>query len=109
MNGLLLAAAIVTEVAATLSLRASDGLRKKRWALPILVSYAAAFGLLTLTLAAGTPVGIAYGIWAACGVALTAIAARIFFKDRLTKRMGAGVALVAVGVFLIQIGSTAHG
>jgi small multidrug resistance pump len=63
---------------------------------------------MALALAQGMPIGIAYGIWAACGVALTAVGARVFFKDRLTKRMGAGTALIALGVLLIELGSAAH-
>ncbi|HET6704701.1 DMT family transporter [Amycolatopsis sp.] len=108
MTWLLLAGAILAEVAATLFLRASEGLKKKRWIAPIAACYAGAFGLLTVALTQGMPVGIAYGVWAACGVALTAIGARVFFKDALTKRMGAGVGLIAVGVLIIELGATAH-
>jgi small multidrug resistance pump len=108
MSWLLLVGAIITEVAATLSLRASEGLRKKKWIAPIVVFYIAAFSLLTIALANGVPVGIAYGIWAASGVALTAVGARIFFKERLTLRMGAGIGLIAVGVLVIELGSQTH-
>lgn len=108
MTWLLLAGAIITEVAATMSLRASEGLRKKRWIAPVAVFYLTAFSLLTITLAEGMPVGIAYGIWAASGVALTAICARIFFKERLTWRMVVGIALIAVGVLVIELGAQAH-
>jgi len=107
MTWLILAGAILTEVAATLSLRASEGLRKKRWIAPVALFYIAAFSLLTIALAGGMPVGIAYGIWAASGVALTAIGARVFFKERLTWRMTAGIALIAVGVLVIELGT--HG
>ncbi len=106
MTWVLLAGAILSEVAATLFLRASEGLKKKRWIAPIAVGYAGAFGLLTIALAHGMPVGIAYGVWAACGVALTAIGARVFFKDALTKRMASGVALIAVGVLMIELGAS---
>ena len=105
MTWLILASAIISEVAATLSLRASEGLRKKAWIAPVAVGYAAAFGLLTLALANGMPVGIAYGIWAACGVALTAIGGHVLFKERLTPRMIAGVGLIAAGVFIIELGT----
>jgi small multidrug resistance pump len=108
MTWLFLAGAIVTEVAATMSLRASEGLRKKRWIAPVAVFYITAFSLLTLALAHGMPVGIAYGIWAACGVALTAIGAHVLFKERLTWRMIAGIALIAVGVCVIELGAPAH-
>ena len=66
----LLAAAIVSEVAATLSLRASqdDGV----WLILVLAGYAASFGMFTLVLRAGMAVGVAYGIWGAAGTASTA-------------------------------------
>jgi small multidrug resistance pump len=105
---LLLAGAILSEVAATLSLRASEGLKKKRWIVPVAAGYLGAFGLLALALARGLPVGIAYGVWAACGVALTALGARVFFKDPLTRRMAAGVGLIAAGVLIIELGAAAH-
>jgi small multidrug resistance pump len=108
MTWLLLAGAILTEVTATMSLRASEGLRKKRWIVPVAVSYITAFTLLTMALAQGMPVGIAYGIWAASGVALTAVGARVFFKERLTGRMMAGIVLIAIGVLVIEVGSGAH-
>lgn len=108
MTWLVLAVAILAEVAATLSLRASEGLRKKTWIVPVAVCYLTAFGLLTLALANRMPVGIAYGIWAASGVALTAIGARIFFRERLTWRMTAGIVLIAIGVFAIELGSQPH-
>lgn len=108
MTWLLLVGAIITEVAATMSLRASEGLKKKRWIAPIGVFYLTAFSLLTITLSQGMPVGIAYGIWAASGVALTAVGARVFFKERLTWRMLAGIVLIAIGVLVIELGRTAH-
>lgn len=106
MTWLLLAGAILTEVAATMSLRASEGLRKKPWIPGVAGFYLAAFGLLTVTLSLGMPVGIAYGIWAASGVALTAIGARVFFKERLTLRMSLGIVLIAIGVVVIELGAT---
>ena len=67
---LALAGAIIVEVFATLSLRASDGFRKKAWIVPVVAGYLVCFYLLWLTLSLGMPVGIAYGVWTACGVAL---------------------------------------
>jgi small multidrug resistance pump len=102
---LLLAGAIVTEVMATLSLRASEGGRKKWWLVPVVAGYGAAFTLLASTLSAGMAVGVAYGVWAASGVALTAIAGRYLFREPLTWVMGAGIALIIGGVLLIEIGA----
>ncbi|MFK4853123.1 DMT family transporter [Microbacterium sp. ZW T6_19] len=104
MTWALLALAIASEVTATLSLRASEGLRRKRWIPVIVVGYLAAFTLLGAILAMGMPVGVAYGVWAAAGVAITAVLGRVIFKDHFSLVMAAGVALIAVGVGLIEFG-----
>ncbi|MFK0401801.1 DMT family transporter [Microbacterium sp. NPDC090225] len=104
MIWLLLVLAIASEVTATLSLRASGGLRRRRWIPVIVVGYLAAFSLLGAILAMGMPVGVAYGIWAAAGVAITAVMGRVLFKDHFSAMMAAGVALIAVGVALIEFG-----
>lgn len=103
MSWVWLLLSIVSEVTGTLSLRASDGFRRRRWIAPIAVSYAAAFTFLGLTLNAGTPVGVAYGLWTAIGIVLIAVFARVLWKDPLTRRMLAGIALIIVGVLLIEI------
>jgi small multidrug resistance pump len=103
MSWVYLALAIVTEVAATLSLRmASQG--RALWYVPVGVGYLIAFTMLTLALSEGIPVGVAYGIWAAVGVALTAVASRVLFKEPLTKVMGLGIVLIIAGVLLIELG-----
>jgi len=102
---ILLIAAIVVEVAGTLCLKASDGGRQKWWLLPTAVCYVAAFGLIAVVLGRGMPVGVVYGIWVACGVALTAILGRVLFRDPLTPRMGLGIALIIAGVLAIELGA----
>jgi small multidrug resistance pump len=100
----LLAAAILSEVTATLSLkRALD--HPALYAV-VAVGYVAAFVLLTLTLKQGLGIGIAYGIWAGCGVALTAVASRIFFDEPLTQLMMLGIALIIAGVLLVETGAS---
>lgn len=99
-----LVGAILVEVGATLSLRvAATG--RRRWYLPVGVGYAVAFGLLSLALREGMPLGLAYGIWTACGVALTAVAARLLFGDPLGLRMVVGIVTIAAGVLLVQLGA----
>lgn len=101
---LLLAGAILTEVAATLSLRmAIHG--RRRWYAPVVAGYLLAFGLLGLTLQAGLGLGVAYGIWAAVGVAATAVAGRVLFREPLTWIMGAGIALIIGGVLPVELGT----
>ncbi|MDX2375584.1 multidrug efflux SMR transporter [Microbacterium sp. LRZ72] len=100
-----LAGAIVFEVTGTLSLRASEGFRKRVWIAPVAVSYVVAFVMLFQCLNGGMPVGIAYGIWAACGVALTAVLAHLLFKEPLTWVMGLGIVAIVGGVLLIELGA----
>jgi small multidrug resistance pump len=108
MMWLVLAAAIGIEVVATLSLRASDGFRKKAWVVPVVAGYLASFYLLWVTLSLGMPVGIAYGVWTACGVALVAVIARFLFKEALTWTMAAGIALIVAGVLTIEMSGVVH-
>lgn len=97
--------AILTEVAATVSLRiASQG--KKVWYLMVGAGYALAFVLLGLTLSLGMGLGVAYGIWAATGVALTALAGQLLFEEPLTPTMILGLGLIIGGVLVIELGAT---
>jgi small multidrug resistance pump len=105
---LALAGAIIIEVVATLSLRASDGFRKKAWIVPVIVGYLASFYLLWVSLSLGMPVGVAYGVWTACGVALVALIARFLFREPLTWVMGLGIALIVAGVLTIEMTGAVH-
>lgn len=101
----LMAVAVVTEVAGTLSLRlAATG--RRRWYLAVTAGYLVAFTALTAALAAGMPLGVAYGIWAAAGVALTAVGSRVFFKEPLTRVMVLGIVLIMAGVLLVELGAS---
>ncbi|WP_375001469.1 DMT family transporter [Aeromicrobium sp. CTD01-1L150] len=108
MMWLTLAGAIVLEVTATLSLRASDGFRKRVWIAPVIAGYAVALTLLGITLALGMAVGVAYGIWAACGIAAVAVLAKFIFDDALTWMMAAGIALIIGGVLIIELVGGTH-
>lgn len=103
MVWLCLAAAIVFEVLGTLSLRMT--VQRKRWYAGVAVGYVLAFTMLNLTLAGGMALGVAYGIWAASGVALTAILSKFLFKEPLTWLMSFGIALIVGGVLLIELGA----
>lgn len=103
---LYLSAAIVLEVTATLSLRASEGLTRWGWLIPIAIGYLGAFALLAQVLKLGIPVGVAYGVWAASGVALTALLAWAIFKEPLTWMMLVGIVLIALGVAFVELGQS---
>lgn len=103
MSWLALAGGIVIEVLSTLGLRASDGFRKRRWIAPVLAGYVGSFALISLSLRLGMPVGVAYGIWSASGVALVAVLARLLFKEPLTPVMVGGIGLIIAGVLTIEL------
>lgn len=100
---LLLSGAIVTEVAASLSLKAA--VEHPVWFVVVVVGYVSAFVLLAFVLRAGMPLGVAYGVWGALGVALTAGFAALLFGETLTPVMLAGIAMVMAGVLAVEIGS----
>lgn len=102
-NWVLLGAAIMTEVTATLSLRASQD--HSAWWVVVITGYLASFVLLTMVLRTGMPVGVAYGIWGAMGTAGTAMLAAALFGDPFTWPIVAGIALIITGVLLVELGS----
>ena len=104
MSWVYLISAILTEVAATLSLRAAATGRRVWYAL-VLVGYAASFLLLARALGEGLGIGVAYGIWTAVGVALTAILSKLLFEEPLTPLMIAGITLIIGGVVLLELGA----
>ncbi len=104
MSWALLVGAVVCEVAGTLSLRMAS-LGRPRWYAAVLVGYLGAFTLLALTLATGMGIGLAYGIWAALGVALTALSSRVLFREPLTPVMLLGIGLIILGVLSIELGA----
>lgn len=100
-----LVVAIGFELVATLSLR--KAVDDRRWYLAVAPGYLAAFALLSLALAAGMPLGVAYGIWTAAGVALAAVASRFLFHEPLSPLMGGGIVMIGAGVVLVELGSSA--
>ncbi|VXB41749.1 multidrug efflux SMR transporter [Citricoccus sp. K5] len=103
MTWIFLIGAIVFEVFGTISLRVA--VDKKPWYAGAAVGYLLAFTMLSLALAGGMALGVAYGIWAASGVALTAIISRFLFKEPFTWLMGLGIVLIVGGVLLIELGA----
>lgn len=100
---LYLAGAIVSEVAASLSLKAA--LDAPAWYLLVVAGYLTSFVFLSLVLRTGFPLGVAYGIWGATGVAATAVLAAILFDEALTPVMMVGMVLIIGGVLCVELGS----
>ena len=108
MPWVLLGAAIATEVAGTLALRASDGMSRLVPSIIVVVGYLASFGFLALVLKS-LPVGIVYAIWAAIGIALVAVLGKIMFGDPVPPIAIGGIVLIIGGVALVSLsGATGH-
>jgi small multidrug resistance pump len=69
--------------------------RVRSWLVVVVVGYVESFVLLTMVLRAGMPVGVAYGVWTACSVALTWV-------------MAMGIALIVAGVLTIETAGGVH-
>ena len=108
MTWVILAAAILSEVTATVSLKLSEGFSKPVPSAIVVIGYLASFYLLAMALKRGMPVGVAYSVWAAVGVALIAGIGVVFLKESLTWLQVAGMGLVVVGVVAIQSGGAVH-
>ena len=104
---LALGGAIVSEVSATLALR--QALNHPGFYVIVGIGYALAFILLSLTLKAGMPLGVAYGLWGALGVALTAVLSMVLFGESVTVLVALGIALIMAGVLLVEVGAQRAG
>jgi small multidrug resistance pump len=102
---LFLAIAIVGEVLATSCLKVVSGEQPPAWAYAVVVvGYLLAFGMLKQALVLGVPLGTAYAIWAGVGVVAVALVGWQVFHEALGWRQVLGMALVAAGVALVELG-----
>ena len=105
MPWLFLVGAIVSEVIATLALKLSDGFSRLVPSIVVVIGYVVAFGMLSQALTRGMAIGVAYGVWAAAGVALVAIAGAVLFGESMTVTQMGGIALVIAGVLALELGA----
>jgi small multidrug resistance pump len=102
---LLLAAAILSEVTGSLSLKGA--LDRPALYIVVVIGYLASFVLLAMVLRRGMALGVAYGIWGALGVVATAVMSSLIFDETLTAVMGVGITLIIAGVLTVELGSQA--
>lgn len=99
---LFLFAAIVSEVTATSSLKASAGFSKIIPSVVVVIGYALSFYFLSLVLKA-IPIGIAYAVWAGLGIVLLALVGWIVFGQALDTPALIGIALILAGVIVMNV------
>ena len=97
-----LAIAIVTEVAATAALRASDGMTRLWPSVIVVVGYVICFIALALCVRR-IPIGVAYGIWSGAGLVMITIAGWYLYKQRVDGPALIGMGMIVAGVVVIQV------
>lgn len=107
MAWVLLAIAIAAEIIGTLSLKASDGLSKLLPSIGVLLGYATAFTLMAMSLKK-LDVGITYAIWSGVGIIGAAIGGVIFFDQQPSKMTMIGMAIIILGVVIMNLGGASH-
>jgi len=108
MNYLWLAGAILSEVIATSSLKASEGFTRVLPSVAVVIGYGVAFYCLSQTLKT-IPVGVAYAIWSGLGTVLIALVGLTFYKQRLDAAAMAGMGLIIAGVLVMNLMSKSVG
>lgn len=99
---LYLAIAIVAEVIATSSLKASEGFRKFWPSALVITCYVLSFYFLSLTLR-DIPVGVVYAIWSGVGVVLVALIGWIVYRQHLDLPAIIGMVLIVAGVIVMNL------
>lgn len=96
LQWVLLFVAIVAEVIATSTLKATEGFTRLWPSVVVVVCYETAFILLSLSLKK-IPVGIVYAVWSGVGVALITVVAWVFLDQTLDPAGLLGIGLIVAG------------
>ena len=107
MAWFLLSIAIVAEIAGTLFLKASDGLSKLWPSIGVAVGYTTAFTLMAISLKK-LDICITYAIWSGVGIMGAAVGGLLFFDQHLSKLNIIGMAIIIVGVVVMNLGGVSH-
>jgi len=98
---LYLGIAIVAEVIATSTMKATEGFTRTWPSLVVSIGYLVAFYFLSLTLRT-LPVGIAYAVWSGVGIALVSLIAWLVYGQTLDGPAIAGLVLIVAGVVVLN-------
>jgi small multidrug resistance pump len=101
MHYFYLTLAILLEVTATTTLKATREFTEFWPSIIVITGYVAAFFFLTLTLRHMT-VGVTYAIWSGAGIVLIALTGVLFYNEVLDLPAVTGMALIIAGVFVIH-------
>jgi multidrug transporter EmrE-like cation transporter len=99
---LLLVLAIVSEVAGTAGLKASEGFGRMGPSALAVIGYALAFYFLAQSLRY-IPLGVAYAIWSGLGTVGSVLLGLLVWKEVLGPIHVFGIALIVVGVVVLNV------
>lgn len=102
MAYLYLACAIIAEVIATGSLKATEEFTKPLPTIVMVIGYGLAFYFMTLALRS-LSLGIAYAVWSGLGIVLISIIGIIFYNERLDLAATIGMLMIIIGVLIIHL------
>ena len=97
-----MAVAIILEVAANILIKYSEGFRRRAVGLLGIASILASFTALSQVVK-GIALSIAYALWGGTGIVLTATAAVVLFKQRLSRTGWLGISGIVAGMVLLRL------
>ena len=97
--------AIIAEVIATTSLKASKEFTLLIPSTIVVIGYGVAFYFMTISLRV-LPVGIMYAIWSGTGIVLVSVLGWVIYKQTLDIPAILGLGLIIAGVLVINLFST---
>lgn len=94
--------AILCEIGATTALKMSEQFTRLWPGVLTVAGYGVAFYCLSLALRT-IPVGVAYAVWSGVGIVFIALIGWLAFKQRLDLPAVVGMAMIVVGVLIINL------
>jgi small multidrug resistance pump len=99
---LLLTLAILSEVIGTTALKASEGFSRPLPSVIVVIGYAAAFYLFSLSIQ-HLPLGVAYAIWSGMGTVGAVVMGMLLWHEVLDVPRVLGILFILVGVILLNV------
>ena len=104
---LTLLVAIAAEIAGTSLLKLSAGLTRPWPTVLLLVAYGCAIALVAKVVMV-IPLGITYALWSDIGTLAVVLIGALAYRQFLSTSQMIGVALIAAGVVIVNLGGEAH-
>ncbi|AIW42349.1 MULTISPECIES: DMT family transporter [Paenibacillus] len=108
MAYLFLAISIVGELIGTSMLKASEGFTRLYPTLFTIVAFVISFFFISLSLKT-LPLNMTYAIWSGVGAVATTLISVLIWKEKINTGSIAGIALIVIGVVVLNLFGAGHG